>query len=742
MDLISKAPWLGEIDENIRPQDDLYLRLNGKWLAEYVIPEDRASDGAFRDLAEKSLENCKAICEEAVKGQLVELPEDFCSAEQAEKSALWISQIYQDYQDLDTLNRLGVSPLYALLQEIAQVKTHTELAALSAKLDVLGVNTWVGCYIGVDVDNPERYIPHFSQSGLSLPDESYYREEAFAPIREAFIEHVNQLAQLSGLQQSGPQLESSQGAEAISELGLTVSGEQILALETKLAALHWDSVKCRDAEATHNPTTFNNLATSNPDFPFTTWANALGLDFENCDDIDVNMPDYFQKMAVLWAQTPLEELQNYFAYQLLSANSGILSEDIQECAFAFYGTILSGTQARSPLWKRAVGKVEGNMGQALGMYYVNRHFPASYRQQMEKLVENLLLAYREAITELDWMSQETKAKALEKLSLFRYKIGYPSRWQAHPELPVPQAGHLYDSLASLRTYQANFHLSRNYGQVDREEWHMSPQTVNAYYSPATNEIVFPAAILQDPFFSPNADEAINYGAIGAVIGHEIGHGFDDQGSHYDGHGRLQEWWNDQDREEFTKRTQALISQYNQYTPRVIAQNNGSETVNGALTIGENIGDLGGLSIAYRAWQLSRKEKGLSYWAKPTEIGTELDANLEKDTDNKHAASSEKSPLDKTELEPALAPASPANLSNVPSDLQQDSQLFFYAWARVWKTAIRLEAAKQLLVIDPHSPAEFRCNGVVRNMDIFHEVFATQPGDKLWLDPQERVRIWE
>jgi putative endopeptidase len=529
-----------------------------------------------------------------------------------------------------------------------------------------------------DAKNPEEYKVYLSQSGLGLPDEAYYREDQYAPVRDKYAPHVARMLRLAGV---------GEGLGHGADFDADEAAARVLALETKLAAHHWDVVKDRDATLTYNPTTLTELAERAPGFDWKAWATALGAPEGAMDAIVVREPSYAEGLAELWQSEPLADWKLWTAFRLVSARAPYLDDATVEANFDFYGRTLSGAQEVRERWKRGVALVEGALGEAVGEQYVARHFPPSHKERMDVLVANLVAAYRESITALDWMTDETKAKALTKLEKFTPKIGYPVKWRDYSALVVEAD----DLVGNVRRSNA-FDLDRELGKVgkpiDRDEWFMTPQTVNAYYNPGMNEIVFPAAILQPPFFDPDADDAVNYGGIGGVIGHEIGHGFDDQGSKYDGDGRLEDWWTAADREEFEKRTKALIAQYDAFVPAQLGPD--GQHVNGGLTIGENIGDLGGLSIALKAYRIA--------------LGGSLDDAPEVD-----------------------------GLSAL--------QRVFLGWAQVWQSKGRDEEVVRRLATDPHSANEFRCNGVVRNVDEFHATYGVQEGDALWLAPEERVRIW-
>ena len=571
-----------------------------------------------------------------------------------------------------------------------------ELARALGEMTPVGFMGVVGADVEVDINDPERYTSWVGQSGLGLPDESYYREEAQAPLRQAYVEHVARMMALAGL------------TDSFGALGEDLA-ERVMAVETALAKGQWDRVTCRDVEKMNNPMSWQQIVDSAPDLPWNEWregirAAARGAGVEQTPFLEeaiVTQPDYLPHAAGVWQETDLEDLQAWAAWHVVHGRASLLSGAFVEENFDFYGRTLQGTDELRPRWKRGVGLVESCLGEALGEIYVERHFPPSHKSAMEALVGRLIEAYHQSISSLEWMSPATRERALEKLALFTPKIGYPVRWRDYSAVEVVP-GDVLASVRSVERADMAYSLNKLNKPVDRDEWHMTPQTVNAYYNPTMNEIVFPAAILQPPFFDPQADDAVNYAGIGAVIGHEIGHGFDDQGSTFDGTGKVSDWWTQEDREAFTERTSALISQYNAYTPEVVVTKHRDAGtaqaeiphVNGALTIGENIGDLGGLGIALKAYSLALADSGI-----PS--------------------------LDEAPVIDGLT----------------GLQRFFYSWARIWRSKSRPDYAELLLTVDPHSPAEFRCNGIVRNVDAFYKAFAVDSNDALWLSPNERVSIW-
>ncbi|WP_068184056.1 M13 family metallopeptidase [Mycobacterium sp. UM_CSW] len=649
---------LSFVDANTRPQDDLFGHVNGRWLADYDIPPDRATDGAFRALYDRA--------EEQVRDLIVEASEQG-AAEGTDQQR--IGDLYASFLDEDTVERRGVQPL---LDELAVIDDCADTAALAAAVGALqrtGVGGGVAMYVDTDAKNSARYLAHFAQSGIGLPDESYFREERHAEVLAAYPGHI---ARMFGLVYGGdPESHADTAA-------------RIVALEAKLAAAHWDVVKRRDADLTYNLRTFAELRIDASGFDWDGWATALGGSPDSLAEVVVRQPDYLAAFASLWESEDFEDWKRWARWRLIRARAAWLTDDVVAADFDFYGRLLTGTEQIRDRWKRAVALVESLMGDAVGKLYVQRHFPPGAKARMDALVDNLKAAYRQSIGELDWMTPQTRERALAKLEKFTAKVGYPEKWRDYSKLVIDRTD-LYGNYRRGYAVNHDRELAKLGGPVDRDEWFMTPQTVNAYYNPGMNEIVFPAAILQPPFFDADADDAANYGGIGAVIGHEIGHGFDDQGAKYDGDGNLVDWWTDDDRTEFGARTKALIEQYDAYVPRGLGD---GHHVNGAFTVGENIGDLGGLSIALLAYQLSLNGR-------------------------------------------------PAPLIEGLTGVQR----VFYGWAQVWRTKSREAEAIRRLAVDPHSPPEFRCNGVVRNMDAFYDAFGVAEGDGLYLAPANRVRIW-
>lgn len=655
-------------DKKVRPQDDLYRHVNGTWLASHVIPADRPIDGAFHTLRDESEKRGRTIVEDAVNGKLDDID--------AEKIAI----LYSQFMDEDTIEQAGVTPILTGLNEIRDITDKDELACLAGRLMREGVGTLFGLYIGTNAHDSHSYMTSIVQAGIGLPDESYYHEDQYASIRETYVTHIARLLALSTY---------------VSEEESTASAERIMKLETAFASHHRDSVTNRNPLLSDNPVLRRELAEKFPGFNWEGWATHLHMPHDPDLMLNVDQPEFVEGACREWDSADIEDLKLWLAASLIDARASLLSSPFVEENFHFHGHILAGTEQMRPRWKRALGLVEGLLGESIGRVWVARHFPPASKERMDELVANLLTAYEHSIRSLEWMSDTTKERALKKLATFNPKIGYPIKWRDYSDMRISAECSIVDNIRHAMCSEADREWEKLSRPVDRDEWFMTPQTVNAYYNPPMNEIVFPAAILQPPFFDPQADDAVNYGAIGAVIGHEIGHGFDDQGSRFDEDGNLENWWEDDDRQRFEQRTQALIDQYNTLIPQNLQDSPNAQDlhVNGALTIGENIGDLGGLSIAWKAWVSTLEAQGLRVEDAPVIDGITA------------------------------------------------AQRFFFAWARAWRTASRTQFAEQMLAIDPHSPAEFRCNQVVKNLDAFVEAFGVKPGDDMWLDEAERVTIW-
>ena len=640
------------MNPQIRPQDDLFGHVNGTWLDTAEIPADRSSWGPFVQLSDQAEERVRRIIEDAASGEV--------GGENGTK----IGDLFASFMDEARVEALGTEPIQPALSAAAQVADTSELLGFVGEMERVGGAGLFGSYVDSDDRNSDRYVLNILQGGLGLPDESYYREEKFADIRAAYVAHLARMWRLVG------RADAEQAAQTVLEV------------ETRLAQGHWERSETRDVIKTYNLTTLDELVALAPAVDWSAWRTGLGASEQVLAETVVRQPSYLGHLSTALQEIPIEQWREWLAIRIIHRAAPYLPSAFVEENFDFYGRTLNGTPELRARWKRGVAVVEGALGEAVGEVYVARHFPPTSKALMDDLVANLIEAYRRNIEKLDWMTEETKKRAYEKLETFNPKIGYPKTFRDYSALEI-RADDLMANVLAAAAFETTRQLDKIGSPVDRDEWFMLPQTVNAYYNPGTNEICFPAGILQKPFFDPEADPAENYGGIGAVIGHEIGHGFDDQGSQYDGQGNLNEWWSEADREAFKEKADKLIAQYDAFEPRDLP----GEHVNGALTVGENIGDLGGLTIAHKAYLIS------------------LDGE-----------------------EPPVR------------DGMTGSQRVFLNWAHVWRTKRRKEQAQQFLTVDPHSPAEFRAN-IVRNLDEFHEAFGTQPGDGLWLDPEDRVRIW-
>ncbi|WP_340537823.1 M13 family metallopeptidase [Nocardioides sp. GXZ039] len=643
------------MDLDTRPQDDLFGHVNGRWLETVEIPSDRSSWGPFVQLADAAEEQVREIIE-----SLASQTPDALDDEGGEGRK--IGDLYASFMDTEAINARGIEPIQPLLDAVEAIRDVRDLAAFLGEFERIGGHGLFGSYIDNDDKNSDRYIFNLYQGGLGLPDESYYRDEKFAPQREAYLAYLTRLLTLGGYDD----------AEA--------AARTILDIDARLAAGHWERAETRDVQKTYNLMTREQLVELCPGFDWDAYITNLGGNPATIAEVCVRQPSYFSHLSTVLDEIPVESWRAWLVSHVLRACAAYLTDDFVETNFDFYGRTLNGTPELRARWKRGVAFVEGAMGEAVGKKYVARHFPPTSKALMDELVADLLEAYRQSISQLDWMTEATKERAYEKLATFRPKIGYPERFRDYSDLTV-RRDDLLGNVQAASAFETARQLAKIGAPVDRDEWFMLPQTVNAYYNPGTNEICFPAGILQKPFFSPDADPAENYGGIGAVIGHEVGHGFDDQGAQYDGQGNLNDWWTPDDKAAFELKSKALIEQYDGFEPRALP----GERVNGALTVGENIGDLGGLTIALKAYAINRARHG------------------EPVTDDGRTT-------------------------------------LFLNWAFVWRTKRRPEQEQQYLTIDPHSPPEFRAN-IVRNLDEFHEVFGTVEGDGLWLDPSERVRIW-
>lgn len=639
-------------DEGIRIQDDLFRHVNGSWLNKTEIPADKPVTGAFMELRDQA--------EAAVRDIITTLERGEPGSDEAR-----IADLYASFMDEEAVEKAGADPILLLLTSIDALESVPDLTRLVGGFARQAVAGLIALQAEPDPGDPDRYVIFVGQGGLGLPDEEYYRLDEYADIRAQYVQHVAASFALAGVEDAAAQ------------------AQQVFDLETEIAGTHWDKVKCRDLRLMYNLMTLDEFTATCPGLHWREFLAGGDIAESKMGELVAMQPSFFADVSVLLTEDRLPAWRAWARWKVINSLSPYLSSAFVNENFHFYGTVLSGTPELRERWKRGVALVEGSVGEAVGQIYVDQYFSATAKERMDQLVANLIEAYRRSITDLDWMTEETKESALDKLAKFRSHIGYPTKWRDYSSLTITRDD-LIGNVMRVADFEVNRALNKIGEPIDREEWLMTPQTVNAYYHPLKNEIVFPAAILQPPFFNEYADDPVNYGGIGAVIGHEIGHGFDDQGSTCDGDGMLRNWWTDKDREAFEERTKALIDQYNVLE---LAQAPGHR-VNGQLTIGENIGDLGGLSIAYKAYQIAQDGKS----------------------------------------EPELDGYTP-------------EQRLFLSWAAVWQAKVRTEMLLQRLATDPHSPAEFRCNQIVRNLPEFYAAFDVRDSDALWLDENQRVRIW-
>ena len=638
-------------DLNVQPGNDFFRYANGTWLANTPIPADRTRWGTFDMLREKSDTDQRVIIEEVA-----------LAGGQPGSIQQKIADYYNSFLNQEAIDAAGMAPVQGELAQIAALRTHEETIRLIATPGI-AVNSPIAVFVGLDERNPDRYVTNMSHAGLGLPEREYYRrtDGEFPNIRSEYVAHIERTLTLAGLDNAGRRAQA------------------VMALETQIAERHWPIADRRDRSRTYNLKTRAEVRALAPRFPWDAAFEAAGLG--QAQEVVISELSAMGPLAELFMATPVNTWKSYLSYHLIRSNAAVLPKNVDDEVFNFYGKTLNGQPQQRERWKRAVQAVNGSLGEAVGQIYVQRHFPAEAKAQMLALVENLRTAYGQRIDSSTWMSAETKVVAREKLATFRPKIGYPDRWKDFSELEV-RSGDAYGNAKRQQIFDWNFDLARLSRPTDKDEWFMTPQTVNAYYNPVFNEIVFPAAILQPPFFDPNADPAVNYGAIGGVIGHEMGHGFDDQGAKSDAHGVLRDWWNANDVAAFTAVTDRLVAQYDAFSPLE------GINVNGRLTLGENIGDNGGLQVALHAYNLS--------------------------------------------LNGAPAPV---------LDEMSGEQRFFLGWAQAWRQNIRDAALRNQILSDPHSPAVYRCNGTVRNMDAWYAAFNVQPGDALYLAPDQRVTVW-
>ena len=643
---------LDYVSSEMSPGDDFYTYANEGWLENTEIPADQSNWGSFSVIDDEVKKNIRAIIEKAAAS-------DSSEGTEAQK----VGDFFKSLVNVELRNKLGTEPVQPMLDEIAAVKDKESLGKMAASLSRKGIFGPFAGFIQPDMKNSSEYAVYFTQTGITLPDRDYYLKytpvytKARVDLREYMIDMLTAFGQPEPAQ----------------------IADQLVKLETSLAEIFWDREQNRNPLKTYNSVSRESFAASMENFSMETFLAETGLDSQ--DKYIVRQPSYVEGLNKLLEEVPLSVWKNYYTFKVIDSYSVDLTEELEKRHFDFHATALSGVAEQKPLWRRGVEGCNQVLGEVLGKLYVDKHFPPEAKKRMDELVENLKVAFAKRIVELDWMGPGTKKAAHEKLSKFTTKIGYPDEWKDYSKLTIKA-----DDLVGNYMRAAEFEFQREINKlgkpIDRNEWFMTPQTINAYYNPTMNEIVFPAAILQPPFFNLEADDAVNYGGIGGVIGHELSHGFDDSGSRFDGDGNLRNWWSEEDRTEFEKRADKLVEQYDGYAPFPGLH------VKGRFTLGENIGDLGGMAVAYEAYKLS------------------LDG--------------EEAPM----------------IDGLTGD-----QRFFYGWAQIWRRLYRDEELRRRLDVDSHSPSMYRCNGILSNMDEFYKAFEIKPGSKMYIAPENRVRIW-
>jgi endothelin-converting enzyme len=651
-ELVSGVDRAG-FDESVRPQDDFNRYVNGGWIRNTEIPGDQLSWGSFAILNDESEKNQRAIIEE-----LSRKPDLVAGTDEQR-----VGDFYASYLDTEKLEELGARPVKAHLKQILEAASVDELLDLDAEAQARGVGSPLALAVFADLGDSTRYAVYLFQSGLTLPDRDFYLKEGekFEALRSALPVYAQKLFELAAVDDAAAR------------------GRAVFALEKRMAEAQWPAEETRDVQKAYNVFTRSKLPTATPRIPWDDYLKSLRV--PSIEQIVLAQPSYVTALGKLLDEVSLDDWKSYFAFRLLDASAPYLSDAFVQANFDFSGRKLSGLQELPPRWKRGVRNVNTLMGEAVGKLYVARHFPPEAKARMEALVKNLIATYGEAIDGLAWMTAETKARAQEKRRKFTYKIGYPDRWRDYSRLEIDR-GDLVGNVERANVFEYQRNIDKLGRPIDRSEWQMTPQTVNAYYDPTKNEIVFPAAILQPPFFDMRADDAVNYGAIGVVIGHEMGHAFDDQGRRFDGDGNLRDWWSEYDASAYTESAATLAAQFDAFEALPGLH------VNGRLTLGENIGDLTGITVAYRAYTESLQ-------GKPAPILDGFDG----------------------------------------------PKRFFIGYAQVWRAKLRDEAMRQLILSNPHSPPEFRVNGPLRNSPEFYQAFGVKEGDKMWLAPEKRVKIW-
>ena len=649
---LSSGIDLSNFDTSVRPQDDIYQYVNGTWLANTEIPADKSNYGSFTELRDMSDERLKSIIDAASTGE-----------EEQSEEMLKVGAFYRSYMNTDLIEELGITPLAGELSKIQSVSSYDDLLDLFVQIQKKGVKTPIGIFVSQDSKETTRYILYANQSGLGLPDRDYYLKEGerFDTIREKYEEHIANIFTLAGIDDAKSK------------------AERVMEIETGLAEHHWTRVENRDRDKTYNKHDLSGLNELTPNFDWKAFYAGIGV--AETQEVVVRQPSYLEGFNKKWKEVSVDDWKVYFTWHLYDAFAAELNADFVDANFDMYSKTLNGIEENLPRWKRGVSAVDLILGEAVGKIYVQKHFTPAAKERMVELVHNLEVAMEERLKGLEWMGEETKAQALIKLSKFSSKIGYPDVWKDYSDLEIKEDD-LIGNYLRYNKFVDDKAMAKLPGPIDRNEWFMNPQTVNAYYNPSMNEVVFPAAILQPPFFNMQADDAVNYGGIGAVIGHELSHGYDDQGRKSDGDGNLKEWWTEEDEKKFNERAQVMIDQFSAFSPL------DSVYLNGELTLGENIGDMAGLTVAYRAY--------------------------------KNSLNGKEAPL----------------IDGLTGD-----QRFFIGWAQVWRRNMREKALRQRILTDPHSPGNYRVTGALQNMPEFYEAFDVKEGDKMFIPVEKRVKIW-
>ena len=641
------------MDPSVKPGDDFFKYVNGKWAASTQIPADQTRYGAFNMLRDLSEARVRTILDRWAGDKTLKAGTDEAK----------VAMLYRTYLDDATAEKLDAKPIQPHLDAVKKAKTHEDIARLMGRSTSTFGRAFVSANVSDDAKNPEKYALYISQSGLGLPDREYYLRDNFKAQKDRYQQYVGDMLKLAGWDE--PEKNAA----------------DVVAMETKIAEAHWTRAEGRDRDKTYNPMTVAELEKNAPGFPWSIYFKEAKLD--KADRAIVRQNTALPKIAKIFADTPVTTLQAWNAFHIVDDAAPLLSKRFANAQWEFRAKFLNGAQEQRPRWKRAVESSEGAMGEAIGRTYVAEYFPPESKAKMEKLVADLRTAMKGRIEKLEWMGPDTKAKALEKLAKFGVKIGYPSKWRDYSKLQVKE-GDLVGNTERVAKFDWDFEVNRIGKKVDDEEWGMTPQTVNAYYASTKNEIVFPAAILQPPFFDPNADPAVNYGGIGAVIGHEITHGFDDQGRKSDGEGMLRDWWAPEDAKKFETQAAKLGAQYEAVNfPQLPGLH-----ITGKQTMGENIGDLGGILMALDAYRISLN-------GKPAPV---LDGFT-------------------------------------------GEQRVFLGWGQVWRTLVRDDALRQLIMTDSHSPGMIRAFAPLRNVDAWYDAFGVKEGDANYVKPEDRVRIW-